>query len=457
MKVFISHSWKNKLSAQKIADALHEMGIVVWLDAQDLLPGEVIQSVIDSELAQTDVMLLLWSSESAKSSGVAAEIATALRIGTRIIPCCLDTTALRERAELASLKGIKFVDFDEGLGRLRMVLFSYMTRAFGAEKIESADSLNKLIGALETVNHLYVAKPGDTERSAAADDYWIEKIKKAEADAQRILVLEQQKIASLEYFLKLQMQALSDGLNDPVRVQAIYDLVKNHPLADDPIVTNFLGPLENILKSFTRHHQQSPAKKFGMQLAAAQERFKQQLKDHLGWVGGFIYEQALGQVTYFFDQAVERLERLDHIAQGDDIPLVVKEVCDELFRYVQTPGGFIQNDEGLIGFTDDALFVHCAVESLLAKGFLPAAAWEVDRSTLDAATRILFAFIDNAVVNHMQQSMVSYLQSVFEMHNPPANSSASHQQQEMALEKLRQEVWAGKLMGLQTSMIHIPR
>ncbi len=151
------------------------------------------------------------------------------------------------------------------------------------------------------------------------------------------------------------------------------------------------------------------------------------------------------------------MERLDHIAQGADIPPVVKEVRDELLRYVQTPGGFIQNDEGLIGFTDDALFVHCAVESLLAKGFLSVTEWEIDRATLDSATRILFAFIDDAVVNRMQQSMVSYLHSVFEMHNPVAHSSENHQQQEAALEKLRQEVWAGKLMGLQTSMIHIPR
>ena len=43
MKVFISHSWKNKTVAQKIADEIKAAGSEVWLDANNLLPGQMIQ------------------------------------------------------------------------------------------------------------------------------------------------------------------------------------------------------------------------------------------------------------------------------------------------------------------------------------------------------------------------------------------------------------------------------
>lgn len=47
MKVFISHSWKNKTQGQKITDELKVAGVDLWLDANNLLPGQLIQESID--------------------------------------------------------------------------------------------------------------------------------------------------------------------------------------------------------------------------------------------------------------------------------------------------------------------------------------------------------------------------------------------------------------------------
>ncbi len=80
MKVFISHCWKNKTTAQKIADEIKAAGADLWLDANNLLPGEPIQETIDDVLEKIDVVVLIWTKEASESGGVAAEIFTCSRL-----------------------------------------------------------------------------------------------------------------------------------------------------------------------------------------------------------------------------------------------------------------------------------------------------------------------------------------------------------------------------------------
>lgn len=86
MKIFISHSCKNKTAAQKIADEIKAAGADIWLDANNLLPGQLIQDSIDEVLGKIDMVVLVWSKEASESGGVAAEIFTCSRLNKTIIP-----------------------------------------------------------------------------------------------------------------------------------------------------------------------------------------------------------------------------------------------------------------------------------------------------------------------------------------------------------------------------------
>ncbi|MEE9337746.1 MAG: toll/interleukin-1 receptor domain-containing protein [Methylococcaceae bacterium] len=91
LKIFISHSWQDKLVAQEIAESLNEMpAFNVWVDYFELVPGDPIIETINKTLEQIDVVVLVWSNHSAGSSNVEKEVEKAVELGCRIIPLSLD-------------------------------------------------------------------------------------------------------------------------------------------------------------------------------------------------------------------------------------------------------------------------------------------------------------------------------------------------------------------------------
>jgi len=54
-KVFISHSWKDKIQAEKLYKALNDF-CEVWMDYRELKPGDAIQQAINQTLAEMDCM-----------------------------------------------------------------------------------------------------------------------------------------------------------------------------------------------------------------------------------------------------------------------------------------------------------------------------------------------------------------------------------------------------------------
>jgi hypothetical protein len=67
MKVFLSHSTKDKEFVGRLATTLESAGIEPWLCEVDIVKNENFVAKIEEGLAQCDVSLVVWSPEAAAS------------------------------------------------------------------------------------------------------------------------------------------------------------------------------------------------------------------------------------------------------------------------------------------------------------------------------------------------------------------------------------------------------
>ncbi len=94
MKVFISHSSKNRDEAARLCDDLAKEKIKTWLDRDELRGGDPLIDELQEALTSSTHLILLWSKPASESRYVSAEWQAAYDLGKVIIPCLLDATPL---------------------------------------------------------------------------------------------------------------------------------------------------------------------------------------------------------------------------------------------------------------------------------------------------------------------------------------------------------------------------
>lgn len=250
MKLFISHSWKNKYYAQKIADEFKAFGMDVWIDAVNLLPGQMIQSSIDSVLKEVDLVILIWTKQALNSDGVAEEIQTCQNLNKIVIPCLFDDTLLDHNPYLNKIKGIGFQDFSNGLNRLKMVIVNYMTGDFNMQNNEGIKEMNEFLGIIETTNHLIHNENIKFSDKEEEKEYWINKIKEIEQKSYAKLKNTETIGNEILQFLGEKMPILESNLDNKERVQSILSEMENHEHAAEPQMEVFINHVKSILSSF---------------------------------------------------------------------------------------------------------------------------------------------------------------------------------------------------------------
>ncbi|MBL8166340.1 MAG: toll/interleukin-1 receptor domain-containing protein [Anaerolineae bacterium] len=107
--IFISYSHVDRDFATHIASALAKEGVNIWIDVEDIPPGENWRNAIDEGLKTAEIMLLIISPESMASVEVQSEWNYFLDEKKQIIP------VLYRKAEIpARLRLIQWVDFSRG-------------------------------------------------------------------------------------------------------------------------------------------------------------------------------------------------------------------------------------------------------------------------------------------------------------------------------------------------------
>jgi hypothetical protein len=457
MKVFISHSWKNKTEVQKIADELKAAGVELWMDANHLLPGQQIQETIDNVLSQVDAVVLIWTKEASKSDGVAAEIFTCSKLNKMIIPCKLDKTPMDTIPYLKQIKGIHFNDFADGIGRLKMVLLNYMSRDFNMQDNESIRLMNEFMGTLETANHLIHKEDIKNTGTAEEKEYWINKIQGTEAASFEKLKEEERIGRENTVFLNSIIERLKDNLNNKAEVGKILEEMKWHKYANKPDIKVFTNHIESIYKSFENTETDNAVPKYKKDLQEKLHSSQQQLKAGLGWLADILFAPSYENVSYFYLSSADHLERLLKISKQQNTHSAIKDCADELLKYIKTPGGIIDNNQyGILGYADDAYFIQSMVFILQRDGLLQTSEWNIDWNKINAGAEFVFNLAGNNIKAILDQNIRQFCEALVAKHTPQPEQTDDYQQQLDNLQKAKDDVWKAKLISLETMMIQNP-
>lgn len=86
MKIFISHSSKDKWAAKRISSDLVALGAETFLDEKDIQTGQSIDHSIKQHLKSSDDFLIIISPASIKSEWVLIELGGAIILEKKIVP-----------------------------------------------------------------------------------------------------------------------------------------------------------------------------------------------------------------------------------------------------------------------------------------------------------------------------------------------------------------------------------
>lgn len=92
--VFISHSSKDKVIADKMCEALEARGLKCWIAPRDITPGSEWAVAISDAIATIKVMVVIYSANSASSTQVPKELGLADKRNKFIIPYKIDNMEL---------------------------------------------------------------------------------------------------------------------------------------------------------------------------------------------------------------------------------------------------------------------------------------------------------------------------------------------------------------------------
>jgi TIR domain len=112
-RLFLSHSWKDKFFANKLAEQLAARGVEVWVDSAELKVGDSLFQSISKAIADNDHFAIILSHNSVSSNWVQRELRLAMNLvlekkNRRILPILI------ERCEIPLfLRDLVYADFTD--------------------------------------------------------------------------------------------------------------------------------------------------------------------------------------------------------------------------------------------------------------------------------------------------------------------------------------------------------
>jgi hypothetical protein len=157
-EIFVSYSRRDQATAQALAVALSAIGLSVWIDKSDIREGDAYDTQIEDAIAQTRVVIVLWSQHSVKSHWVRAEAAYALA-KHKLLPVAI------EQCELPlQFLHIHTFDFDGWAGSTESESFARLVATLGKR-------LDQGVAAAEPGAITRIATHAETQKPAAPGNW----------------------------------------------------------------------------------------------------------------------------------------------------------------------------------------------------------------------------------------------------------------------------------------------
>ncbi len=419
MNVFVSHSWKNKTAAQLIADTLKAFA-QIWLDVRHLKPGDPIQSTIDAALAEMDVVLVLWSKQASRSRGVAAEIATAARLGKRIVPVLLDRTPLDRQASLKGLYGLNFdlTDPKAGLFRIQAGLARSMLANLDIESARALNDLTSFEGFYQYVED-YRNKGGIRGKDSL--DWALKSMEQCNLSCRSLSDLRDRVGLTLEYIQGTLTRVQAAG-DDADAIQAVLSDVLRHPNSQTNEFKTLIAFIEGKLASLPAcaprpllRTQETP-RILGVDLERLPALWAEKRSPTRNLRGDpdeapsrTQGDPRLRQLENYVRAARSSLGQFTRLVRRGSLP-ALQGVAARLHQYLANPDDLIPDDQnGLLGFADDAWLIHNTLYRCAEAGLIDADALQVDWGAIQAADRVVVACLPADVRAALTQILFQFL------------------------------------------------
>jgi hypothetical protein len=130
-EIFLSYSRLDSSTVQALAAALQEKGLSVWIDRSGIEEGDAYDTQIEDAIAETRVVIVVWSKHSVRSHWVRAEAAYALN-KHKLVPVTIDKSEPPlqfHHIQTIGFDGWNGAGHDEAFTRLLTVLAKRLERA----------------------------------------------------------------------------------------------------------------------------------------------------------------------------------------------------------------------------------------------------------------------------------------------------------------------------------------
>ena len=95
-RVFLSYAHKDSTVAHLLASKLQDAGLKVWLDADQISPGDEISKKIEQAIKESDTFVMLLSDAIKENHNLNFELGLATGLAKKIIPVLVSETQVPE-------------------------------------------------------------------------------------------------------------------------------------------------------------------------------------------------------------------------------------------------------------------------------------------------------------------------------------------------------------------------